>query len=154
MPTACWCSFVLRCDVSHLQIAHRSFTLVPRFLSLWKKGFCDSAVRSEVLRAHSRPPARSLFACHQFADRPEVRVSQLLLSADHPRRLLWWPALCRGLRSLHRAARLLPAGYSGDGYGTGPDPGRDADVSPVGWLSDSDRVRGRWTRRAACHAPG
>src|SRR2546426_12077391 len=39
MPTADSCSFVLRCDTSHLQIAHPSLTLVPRFLSLWKKGF-------------------------------------------------------------------------------------------------------------------
>src|SRR6266705_6565077 len=149
MPTACWCSFVLRCDASHLQIAHPSLTLVPRFLSLWKKGFCDSALRVEVLRAHPGTPARGVFAHHQFSDRAEGRVSQLLLSADHPRRVLWWPALCRGLRSVHRIARFLPAGYTRDGNGGGADRGRVSDVSPVGGLSDLDRVCGRRARRAA-----
>src|SRR6267143_3398818 len=110
MPNAGSCSFVLRCDPSHLQIAHASLTLVTRVLSPWKKGLCDSALRVEVLRARPGPPAGGLAARHQLADRAEVRISQLLLSADHPRRLLRRPALCRRLRSLHRVARLLPSG--------------------------------------------
>src|SRR6266849_7040436 len=154
MPNADSCSFVLRCDTSHLQIAHLSLTLVPRSLSPWKKGFCDSAVRAQVLRARSRSPARVLTARHQFADRAEVCVSQLLLSAHYPRGLLWRPALCRGIRPVHRVVRLLPAGYARDGDGSGADTGRAADVGPVGRLSDPDRVRGGWARRAARRAPG
>src|SRR5213594_1709679 len=100
MPNAGSCSFVRKCDPSHLQIAQPSLTLVARFLSPWMKGFCDSALRVEVLRAHPGPAAGGLSARDQFADRAEVRVSQLLLSAHHPRRFLWGPALCRGLRSV------------------------------------------------------
>src|SRR6267378_4156834 len=39
MPKADSCSFVLRCDPSHLQIAHPSLTLVPRFYLFGRKGF-------------------------------------------------------------------------------------------------------------------
>src|SRR5882672_9092351 len=66
------CSFVLRCDPSHLQIAHASLTLVTRVLSPWKKGLCDSALRVEVLRARPGPPAGGVAAGHQLADRAEV----------------------------------------------------------------------------------
>src|SRR3989454_12712558 len=69
MPNAGSCSFVLKCDASHLQIAHPSLTLVPRFLSPWMKGLCDSALRVEVLRARPRAPPRGLSARDQFADR-------------------------------------------------------------------------------------
>src|SRR5438270_3932827 len=149
MPKAGSCSFVLGCDQSHLQIAHPSLTLVPRFLSLWKKGFC-AALRVEVLRAHPGPAAGGLSARDQFADRAEVRVSQLLLSAHHPGRLLWWPALCRGLRSFHRVARLFSSGHAGNGDGSGAERGGDADVVSVGRLSDLDRICGWWAGRAAC----
>src|SRR5258708_297244 len=131
MPTACSCSRVRVCDESHLQIAHPSLTLVPALPISLAERFCDSAVCSKVLRAHPRPPARRFATRHQFPDRAEVRVSQLLLSAHHPRGLLWWPALCRGLRPLHRVARLLPSGYSRDGNGGGPCPGRASRASTV-----------------------
>src|SRR5882762_7675316 len=39
MPNDGSCSFVLRCDPSHLQIAHASLTLVPRFYLFGRKGF-------------------------------------------------------------------------------------------------------------------
>src|SRR6266852_5056235 len=39
MPNAGSCSFVLKCDPSHLQIAHPSLTLVPRFYLFGRKGF-------------------------------------------------------------------------------------------------------------------
>jgi len=39
MPNAGSCSFVLSCDPSHLQIAHPSLTLVPRFYLFGRKGF-------------------------------------------------------------------------------------------------------------------
>src|SRR5216117_2643436 len=39
MPNTVACSFLLRCDPSHLQIAHPSLTLVPRFYLFGRKGF-------------------------------------------------------------------------------------------------------------------
>src|SRR6266496_6701152 len=39
MPSTVACSFVPRCDPSHLQIAHASLTLVPRFYLFGRKGF-------------------------------------------------------------------------------------------------------------------
>src|SRR5216117_518830 len=39
MPNTVACSFLLRCVPSHLQIAHPSLTLVPRFYLFGRKGF-------------------------------------------------------------------------------------------------------------------
>src|SRR5437762_13016535 len=39
MPNTVACSFLLRCDPSHLQIAHPSLTLVPRFYLFGRRGF-------------------------------------------------------------------------------------------------------------------
>src|SRR5256885_16300872 len=41
MPNTVACSFVLGCDPSHLQIAHPSLTLVPRFYLFGRKGFVN-----------------------------------------------------------------------------------------------------------------
>ena len=44
MPDAVSCSFVLNCDLSHLQIAHPYLTLVPRFYLFGRKGFVQRFV--------------------------------------------------------------------------------------------------------------
>src|SRR5256885_13143093 len=49
-----------------------------------------------------RSPPRRVPARHQLAGRAEVRVSQLLLSPDHPGRLLWRPPVRRRRRAIHR----------------------------------------------------
>src|ERR1700730_4138224 len=78
--------FIVACDTSHLQIARHSLTLDRRLLSPLRKGLCGSAPGSGAyeavlfseLRAHARTPAGRLPAPDQRADRPEIRVSQLL----------------------------------------------------------------------------
>src|SRR5688572_22124350 len=94
---------------AYLRCAEWSFVTVltcrlPTRQSLWStftEGICVAAeasgsrqtVRLQEFRAHPRPVAGRIPARHQFPDRAEGRVSQLLLSADHSRRLLWGPAL-------------------------------------------------------------
>jgi len=69
------------------------------------------------------------------ADRAEVCLSQLLLSADHPGGLLRRRRFAVVAGLFNRLARLLLSGDSGLGMGAGAVTGRDVAPGPVGRAS-------------------
>src|SRR5207247_485019 len=147
---------ILSWQLTRLEDAFVTFLTcrLPSGHSLWsrvaylvkRKALCDAAVLLSAFRAHAGTPPRRVPARHQLAGRAKVRVSQLLLSPDHPGRLLWGPPVRRCRRAIHRVPRLLLSGDPGAGHGRRADAGCADAADPVERFLDSHRVCRRWTR--------